>query len=167
MPESVRDRPTKAHEYLFLFAKSQRYFYDADAIMEPWADGRAGANGARSMPYALRSGRRDFESFERGTGTLATGPRTQGRNKRSVWTLAPKPYKGAHFAVMPEGLIEPCVLAGCLEGGIVLDPFAGAGTVGLVALRHNRMFLGIDQSEEYVKMAKNRIYKELGQESTV
>jgi len=115
MPESVRDRPTKAHEYLFLLTKSKRYYYDADAI-----------NPA-------------------------------GRNKRSVWTVATAPYAGAHFAVFPPKLIEPCILAGCPEGGTVLDPFAGSGTTGRVAIANRRRAVLCDVNAEYLsKQATKR-----------
>jgi hypothetical protein len=223
MPESVTDRPTKSHEYLFLLTKQPRYFYDADAIREEFiepaggvavergehgsANARAGTNGQPD-----RGNRRGF-------------PRVQaGRNKRSVWTVSTQPYPGAHFATFPPKLIEPCILAGspskcCGKCGapwervvertamvvrpsekraawqaeddhartqvggtvlepatsqtvgwrstcehdddsgipIVLDPFAGAGTTGLVALRHDRSFVGIELNPEYAEMARNRI----------
>ena len=119
MPESVTDRPTKAHEYMFLLAKSRRYFYDADAVREPCVDGN---------------------------------PR--GRNKRDVWTVATRPYKDAHFAVFPEALIEPCILAGCPVGGVVFDPFVGSGTTTLVAERLGRVGVGLDLSREYLEMAR-------------
>ena len=151
MPESVTDRPTKAHEYIFLLAKSARYYYDADAIRDEWADSRHGASGARSHPY--------LESIGRQTGatTLASGPKVRGRNRRSVWTVTTQPFPGAHFATFPPKLIEPCILAGCPAGGVVLDPFTGAGTTAMVALRHGRGFVGIELNPEYCEMARRRI----------
>jgi DNA modification methylase len=123
MPESVRDRCTKAHEYVFLLAKSERYHYDAEAIKEP------------SISYG------DEET----------------RNRRSVWTVTTKPYSGAHFAVMPPDLVEPCVKAGCPEDGTVLDPFGGSGTVGAVAVKLNRNAMLIELNAEYVKLARERV----------
>jgi len=156
MPESVKDRPTKAHEYLFLLSKSPRYFYDADAVRE--AGDPASANSSRppTTGAALR------ESQGGLTRTTPVG-RTCGlhssgrRNRRSVWTIATQPFPGAHFAVMPPALVRPCVLAGCPVGGIVIDPFMGAGTVGVVAVETGRRYLGIELNPEYVEMARERI----------
>lgn len=128
MPESVLDRPTKAHEYVFLLSKSERYYYDAAAIAE---------EGVYPAGHVV-------------TGSLK-------RNKRSVWHIPTQPFPGAHFAVMPMALAEPCVLAGCPRGGAVLDPFAGAGTVGVVALRHGRSFTGIELNPAYCDLARERI----------
>jgi DNA modification methylase len=156
MPESVTDRPTKAHEYLFLLTKSPRYYYDADAIREvavvhDRAEGRIKPGG----DYELGAGRNDFAT-ERST-TKGFGANEAGRNKRTVWTVTTKPFSGAHFAVFPPDLIEPCVLAGCPEGGIVLDPFSGSGTTGMVALRHDRSYIGLELNPEYAEMSRNRI----------
>lgn len=151
MPESVTDRPTKAHEYLFLLTKSARYFYNADAIKEPAA---VGANGSR------------FDTGKTGAvqGDMQSGYRdANGRNKRSVWTVTTQPYPGAHFAVMPKKLVEPCVLAGSRVGDTVLDPFAGTATVGIVALQHGRRFVGCELKPEYAAMAEARIATEAGQ----
>jgi DNA modification methylase len=145
MPESVTDRPTKAHEYLFLLSKGPRYFYDADAIREDGA-GRLDF-GRMTSPARLDQG----APWKGGEKAEA-----DGRNKRSVWTVATQPYPGAHFATFPPKLIEPCILAGCPEGGTVLDPF-GAGTTGMVALRHGRSFVGIELSADYVRLARDRI----------
>lgn len=111
MPESVTDRPTKSHEYLFLLAKNERYFYDADAIREDFADERMGASGAAALPYSAGSGRNDTLGGD-GRKGLGVAPAVSGRNKRSVWTVATRPYAGAHFATYPEELVEPCILAG-------------------------------------------------------
>jgi DNA modification methylase len=150
MPESVTDRPTKAHEYLFLLSKGPRYFYDADAIRELDTTGHSDP-GPRKQ-----NGGGSIESL-RGDWRGEPMAPTVGRNKRSVWTVATQPYPGAHFATFPPKLIEPCVLAGCPEGGVVLDPFAGAGTTGMIALRHNRSFTGIELSPAYAELARQRI----------
>jgi DNA modification methylase len=148
MPESVTDRPTRSHEYIFLLTKSARYFYDADAIREDGAGRLDRNNGSR--------GRLDDRPASGGwSGELADAA---GRNKRSVWTVATQPFPGAHFATFPPKLIEPCVLAGSAKGDVVLDPFAGAGTTGVVALRHDRDFIGIELNPDYAQMARNRIH---------
>ena len=150
MPESVRDRPTKSHEHLFLLAKSERYFYNAGAIAEPvarefWEE----AVGAEYM--TAQDGRND------GGKRKGTGPMDGTRNKRDVWTITTQPFPGAHFAVMPEALVEPCVLAGSERGDTILDPFAGSGTVGVVAYRHGREFVGVELNEEYAAMTRARV----------
>jgi DNA modification methylase len=151
MPESVTDRCTKAHEYVFLLTKSARYYFDNDAIKEPSANLgttniRFGGNkyGDSDDPkHATKSGNTYVDS-----GT---------RNKRTVWTINTKPFKGAHFAVMPEALVEPCILAGSKPDDLVLDPFAGSGTVGVVALRHGRNFVGTELNPDYAEIARQRI----------
>jgi DNA modification methylase len=151
MPESVTDRPTRSHEYLFLLTKSARYFYDADAVREDvterddWGENivRKRNSGGRTDGYTVAS------------GTL--GDPERGRNRRSVWTVATQPFPGAHFATFPPKLIEPCVLAGSAKGDAVLDPFCGAGTTGVVALRHDRDFVGIELNPDYAQMARDRI----------
>jgi DNA modification methylase len=160
MPESVTDRPTKAHEYLFLLAKSERYFYDAEAIAE------VSVTGDNRRPYTslgakVLDGRAEWHSGEPRNGGDFTS-----RNRRSVWPIATEPFPEAHFAVMPQALVEPCILAGSEPGDLVLDPFAGSGTVGVVALRHGRRFLGIELKQEYVGMARNRIVGPLFAEVT-
>jgi DNA modification methylase len=231
MPESVTDRCTKAHEYLFMLSKSPRYFFDQDAIKEPAVDteGRGGAQhsegrgptdprgsggptdqagisgtwedrqagGARTAPRGIqraleiegggqRAFRLDGTPHEDKADTAAsteTGARrrpsvkrggfdgktnalpgreafravTDFRNKRDVWTIATKPFPEAHFATYPPELVEPCILAGSRPGDLVLDPFNGAGTTGLVALRHGRRYLGIELNPEYAEMARRRI----------
>ncbi|MFO0109702.1 MAG: DNA-methyltransferase [Alphaproteobacteria bacterium] len=126
-PESVPDRPTRAHEYIFLFSKSPRYFYDADAIREPY----------QSKSYKFAN--------------------PKGKNRRTVWTITPKPCKEAHFATYPPELIEPCIKAGCPEGGTILDPFFGAGTTGLVAKRLNRHCIGMELNPDYAVIAAQRL----------
>ncbi|RVL38054.1 site-specific DNA-methyltransferase [Sinorhizobium meliloti] len=150
MPESVRDRCTKAHEYIFLLSKSPRYYFDAEAILEPFADERMGASGARASKYSA-------DGAMRNDGGVTSAPTRSGRNRRSVWTVSTKPFKGAHFATFPPDLIEPCVLAGCPTGGTVLDPFGGAGTTGLVAKQHGRNAVLCELNPEYAEMARGRI----------
>lgn len=150
MPESVRDRCTKAHEYIFLLSKGPRYYFDAEAILEPFADERMGASGAKSSKYSA-------DGAMRNDGGVTSAPTRSGRNRRSVWTVSTKPFKGAHFATFPPDLIEPCILAGCPEGGTVLDPFGGAGTTGLVATQAGRDAVLCEINPEYVEMARTRI----------
>jgi len=158
MPESVRDRPTKSHEYLFLLTKSQRYYYDADAIKEPFTTSPNENYPARSK--ILGRGEQGA-SIARGNDRDKSGgfpPRNMaGRNKRTVWTIPTRAYKEAHFATFPEKLVEPCIIAGSREGDVVLDPFAGSGTVGVVCARYGRRFIGIELNPEYAAMAERRI----------
>jgi DNA modification methylase len=155
MPESVTDRPTKAHEYIFLFSKSQKYYYDADAIKEP----------------AVTSGQTRKFNTPKKVGRLVNQRKASGnespdaepwevpamKNKRSVWTVPTQPFPEAHFAVYPPALITPCILAGCPVGGTVLDPFAGSGTTLLVATQHHRKSIGIELNPEYIEIAKRRL----------
>jgi site-specific DNA-methyltransferase (cytosine-N4-specific) len=120
-PESVKDRPTRSHEYVFLFSKNERYFYDWEAMKEPTADGKG------------------------------------ERSRRTVWSINTEPYTGAHFAVFPPELVRTCILGGSQPGSVVLDPFLGSGTTGMVALQHGRSFLGIELKEEYAALARERI----------
>jgi DNA modification methylase len=149
MPEgTATDRPTKAHEYLFLFAKSRTYYYDADAIAEDRATkgtGRLlGTSGAQG--YNAASGKHRDASG----GFPATSP---FRNKRSVWTVNPTPFPGSHFAVYPPELIRPCILAGSAPGDTVLDPFSGSGTTGMVATQEGRKYVGIDLNRDYLDLS--------------
>lgn len=208
MPESVTDRPTKAHEYVFLMSKSERYFYDQDSIREPfqgkderrWAgsyeqDGSilhetTNAGIKRTKRYPKTPGQNSREFVDRdpthlryGSGNkerkLAAGEVGQrindhlgssvpwqdngnGRNLRSVWTVATVSYPGAHFATFPYELAERCIKAGTKEGDTVLDPFSGAGTVGVVCKKLQREFIGIELKPEYVEMAEKRIERECG-----
>lgn len=151
MPESVRDRCTKAHEYIFMLSKSPRYYFDHEAIKEPAVT--AGGSGRSSGEYCAGTKTRQ----DQGRHLSGGFPSGETRNKRSVWTVTTKPFKGAHFATFPPDLIEPCVLAGCPEGGTVLDPFGGAGTTGLVAKRTGRNSILCELNEEYARMARQRI----------
>lgn len=158
MPESVRDRCTKAHEYLFLLSKGPRYHFDADAIAEQ-ATGQAPGN-----TKATKGGR----AYDEGAAEHRTAANLHNigardtRNKRSVWEVATQPFSEAHFATFPPALIEPCVLAGCPYGGTVLDPFGGAGTTGLVADRLGRDAILIELNPEYAAMAERRIAGDAG-----
>lgn len=198
MPESVRDRCTKSHEYIFLLSKSRKYFYDYEAIREPVTGGahmrKASDTGVgfghgidkkkRCRPRVKTPQGWDTSVGEGGHGAIHKSGRKQGvgpksapagsgikanesfqsaivdlvdsRNKRSVWTMATQPYSGAHFATFPEKLIEPCILAGCPEGGTVLDPFGGSGTTGRVATMHRRNAILIELNPEYIKLQKKR-----------
>ena len=161
MPESIHDRPTQAHERIFLLTKRPRYHYDADAIREDFADERMGNPGQyRKTAAPDRSGfntdRGDL-GFVGAGGGWSRGAENGGRNKRSVWAVTTQPFPGAHFATFPPKLIEPCILAGCPENGTVLDPFAGASTTGLVATRLDRSYVGIELNPEYVELGRRRI----------
>ena len=213
MPESVRDRCTKCHEYIFLLSKSERYFYDQDAIKETasadtharyargrsdhhkWADGGPGNQSiAKSMAHMLKPGVNP-KAASRFVGGWQSGPGTHSaichnqphasptkfpkpkqnpsfsnvvkdvvefRNKRSVWSVSPEPFSGAHFATFPQKLIAPMILAGAPPRGVVLDPFMGAGTVAVVARKLGRSFVGIELNPSYVDMAQRRLEKEIG-----
>ena len=154
MPESVTDRCTKSHEYLFMLTKSAKYYFDNEAIKEDakWSSDKRAGEGR--LTY---DGKRQGAN---GTGQESFVSIVDKRNKRSVWTIPTKPFRGAHFAVMPEALVEPCILASSREGDTVLDPFLGSGTVGLVAQRHNRRWVGCELNPEYAKIAEARIIKE-------
>jgi DNA modification methylase len=160
MPESVTDRCTKAHEYIFLLSKSERYYYDAAAIAEPFADERNGNPGIYARTSQAAKGanrdRQDTGFLNNGGGWNADGARSV-RNKRSVWEVTTQPFSEAHFATFPPALIEPCILAGCPKDGTVLDPFGGAGTTGLVADRLQRNAILIELNPEYAAMAEHRI----------
>jgi len=163
MPESVRDRCTKAHEYVFLLSKGPRYYFDADAIAER-ATGEAPGN-----KEATKGGRayHDGASEHRTAANLHKIEARETRNRRSVWTVATQPFKEAHFATYPPELIEPCILAGCPRGGVVLDPFGGAGTTGLVADRLQRDAVLIELNPEYAAIARKRLYGDGGMFSEV
>tara|TARA_R100001082_G_scaffold353_1_gene267 strand:+ start:1551 stop:2495 length:945 start_codon:yes stop_codon:yes gene_type:complete len=151
MPESVKDRCTKSHEYIFLLSKQPNYYYDYEAIKEKAKGERWGGNKPINM-----NNTKDIDNQFNGL-TRERKMLFDERNKRSVWTVNPKPYKEAHFAVFPTELIEPCVLAGCPEGGTVLDPFGGSGTTGLVADRHKRNAVLIELNNDYIDIAEDRL----------
>ena len=204
MPESVTDRCTKAHEYIFLLSKSQKYYFDNEAIKEPLAQTsiqrlgqdignqrgsdrvpgkrnapmkavRFGGNKAAGYGVRTKSGK-EWNPKQGGSGNgfkghsgnlLADGTTYLNRNRRSVWTVTTKPYKGAHFATFPSDLIKPCILAGAPEGGLVLDPFMGSGTTASVAKQHGRNYIGIELNPEYIKLAEIRLASVLPPQRTL
>ena len=149
MPESVRDRCTKAHEYVFLLSKSERYFYDAEAILEDakwerWGDQTVIKEQQGTAKWIGNKSKAELQAIGK-------------KNRRSVWTVATRPYKGAHFATFPPTLIEPCILAGSRPGDIVLDPFMGSGTTAMVAVQHGRKYLGCELNPAYEALQKERL----------
>jgi DNA modification methylase len=149
MPESVTDRCTKSHEYLFLLSKSNKYYFDNEAIKEPTitkdnTNRDRDSSKLNNTPGRSKSGGLKTNNYDM-------------RNKRDVWNIPTKPFKGAHFAVMPEALVEPCILAGSRHGDLVLDPFTGSGTVAVVSLKHGRDFIGTELNPEYADIAVDRI----------
>jgi DNA modification methylase len=155
MPESVKDRPTKAHEYLFLFAKQPRYYYNAEAIAEPVSEKTESKEPGRydQRDKAARAG---ITTNGSGKSTLLYARPDGMRNRRTIWTVPTRAYAGAHFAVMPEALVEPCILAGSRPGDVVLDPFGGSGTVARVAERHQRDATLIELNPAYIELAERR-----------
>jgi len=156
MPSSVRDRVTNCHEYIFLLSKNKKYYYDNEIIKEDStfknSKGEFRPNGMAGIGKKNK-GKKGFE-IRSGLSNMKEQPK---RNKRSVWTITNKPFKDAHFAVFPPDLIEPCVLAGCPKNGTILDPFAGSGTTGVVAQKHNRNAVLVELNNEYIKIAKKRL----------
>lgn len=181
MPESVTDRCTKSHEYMFLLSKSPKYYFDNNAIAEPArycgernrSNMRGGTTDPKLKHHGLTGVKKDRgktwqerkaagEVMRHGLAGAAASNSggyltKETRNKRSVWSVNTKPYKGAHFATFPPALIEPCVLAGAPKGGIVLDPFFGSGTTGAVAVKNDRQYIGIELNPEYVTLAEKRL----------
>ena len=181
MPESVTDRCTKSHEYVFLLTKNPRYYFDYEAIKEPSSaesaarekrgrsEGHKNANGVPGQTVhsmhkprfgGQKYGDNDDKKFATYSGNEYVANGT--RNKRSVWTVTTKGYKEAHFAVYPPELITPCVLAGSAEGDTVLDPFSGSGTTGEVALRNGREYIGVELNPDYAELSQRRITKAIG-----
>ncbi|WGV20470.1 site-specific DNA-methyltransferase [Pseudomonas putida] len=159
MPESIKDRCTKAHEYLFLLSKNHRYYFDQDAIREPARAQAATESASRRNSFARETKYTDGEHGQ--TAQHRTGrddvDYDETRNKRSVWTVATASFKGAHFATFPPDLIRPCVLAGSPRGGMVLDPFGGAGTTALVAMQEGRQSVICELNPEYAALARQRL----------
>jgi DNA modification methylase len=153
MPESVTDRPTRAHEQLFLLTRSDRYYYAADAIKEPLVT-RLHRPGCTKLNRDRQDSGTEDQSRIWGSGT--------GKNKRSVWTIVPSQNRFAHFATFPPELPETCLLAGSPEGGVVLDPFSGAATTGIVAVKNRRSYVGVELNPEYVEISRRRFQRELG-----
>ena len=158
MPESVTDRCTKAHEYIFLLSKSKQYYFDNDAIRGPIKLTEGDTVRFRERKTSSPFGNRGEDTQQR----EVKYDEIKGANKRSVWTVNTKPYSGAHFATFPEELITDCIKAGCPENGIVLDPFGGAGTTAVVARKLNRNYLLCELNPDYIKIAENRLIQELG-----
>jgi len=154
MPESVQDRCTKAHEYIFLLSKSQKYYYDSESIKE-----EANPDNAKRYEYGFGGPKNEALADTKFGATKPIGNREYDgqRNKRSVWTVTTKPYEGAHFAVFPQDLIEPCIMAGAPVGGVVLDPFMGSGTTAQVAQNLNRKYLGCELNPEYKPLQDKRL----------
>lgn len=162
MPESVTDRCTKAHEYVFLLSKGPRYYYDAEAVKEPLAEasikrGAVKIGGTKGDNYEPLPGDPNFRNGAHQWGRELDFSAGGKRNKRTVWTIPTRGYKGAHFAVFPEALVEPCILAGSREGDIVLDPFMGSGTTASVAVKHGRRFIGCELNPGYKPLQDQRI----------
>lgn len=157
MPESVRDRCTKSHEYIFLLSKSERYYFDTEAICEPIA---ASSQKRYQQDIEHQAGSSRQPGKENGPMKAAGNGKT--RNKRSVWSISTARFKGAHFATFPEKLVEPCILAGCPTDGTVLDPFMGSGTTGAVSKRLGRNFVGVEINPEYCEIARKRIAEAAG-----
>jgi DNA modification methylase len=158
MPESVTDRCTKAHEYIFLFSKKPKYYFDNEAMREPCSEDmqrRAAKGHTRGAGGKIDASRQDADTL-RGEHAKVIDV-SRGRNRRSVWTVTTKPYKGAHFATFPPELIEPCVLAGSRPGDTVLDPFGGSGTTAGVALKHGRKAVLCELNPEYAALVPDRI----------
>ena len=156
MPESVRDRPTSCHEKIWLITKNKKYYYDAASIKEPCKTFDKNIRDRDTTKLNNTPGRTRMAGLKKNNYTV--------KNKRNVWTVTTKPFKGAHFATFPKDLIEPCIKAGCPEGGVVLDPFGGAGTTGIVAAINNRNAVLIELNSEYIKLAEDRIEKECGEQ---
>lgn len=162
MPESVKDRCTRSHEYIFLFSKSDKYYFDYEAIEEPAVTSDRNPPRGSKGTKTPNKGRRKQDQIPKDryigfNDRYFSNTPPLMRRKRDVWTISTKGYKDAHFATFPPGLIEPCVLAGCPENGIVLDPFAGSGTVGEVCLKHNRRFCLVELNPQYADIIKKRI----------
>ena len=155
MPESVQDRCTKAHEYIFLLSKSEKYYYDIDAIKEKSLNTPEQQEAKRNK--VDHKGQRDNGDMRHTTSGFTKTGIYQMKNKRSVWTVTTKPYDGAHFAVFPSDLIEPCIMAGAPVGGIVLDPFMGSGTTAQVAQNLGRQYLGCELNEDYKLLQEKRL----------
>ncbi len=165
MPESVKDRPTCCREKIWLITKNKKYYYDCDIIKETLSESSIKryesnwkGNGKRDYPFSQKNNLDKYFGSDK-----AKEDALKGKNKRNVWTITTKPCREAHFATFPIDLIEPCVLAGCKEGGTILDPFSGAGTTGIAAKKHNRNAILIELNPKYIEIAKKRIQKIFGE----
>jgi DNA modification methylase len=180
MPESVTDRCTKSHEYIFLLSKSSKYYYDHESIKTEIQDSSVkrllqnieNQNGSSRVPgkkngnmKAVANGQPCYQYNDGHSGYLNSDGTLRGNgmaNKKSVWTVTTKPFSEAHFATFPQDLIVDCIKAGCPEGGTVLDPFMGAGTTALVAKKLDRNYIGFELNQDYIKIAEKRLYSEIG-----
>ena len=167
MPESCKDRCSRCYEHIFLLSKSRKYFFDAKAISEPIAPATAewlkrGMKGGNKYGKPV-PGQPQTQTINRprAHGEITDSMINPMRNKRDVWVVNTVPFKGGHYAAYPPKLVEPCLLAGCPEGGIVLDPFFGSGTTGMVAKQMGRHYIGIELNPEYAELAKARIGGEI------
>lgn len=167
-PESVKDRPTKAHEYVFLFAKQPRYYYDADAIREPHITSDRRQYRSRNHGYKGKFNEHGYDPFmgspyshflTRKEYKAGSFYHANGKNKRSVWSINTRSFHDAHFAIFPEELATTCILAGCPPNGVVLDPFCGSATTGVAALKIRRRFIGIEINPKYFELSKKRLYE--------
>ena len=155
MPSSVTDRPIRSHEYIFLLSKNKNYYYDYEAVLEPYTEPMNRWGGEKLKAEAE-------STWDAGVGQetyrdRSMRPNPLGRRKRSVWSVNTKPYKGAHFAIYPEELILPCILAGSKPNDIILDPFMGSGTTAVCAVKNNRQYMGCELNPEYKKLQDERI----------
>jgi len=165
MPCSVKDRFTVDFEYLFFFVKNKNYYFEAQHEPHKLESIRRSCRARKSKKYDIGgysiAYKKDYEGYDDMNGRLERGElrgvSAKGRNKRTTWTINTKPFKGSHFAVFPEELCETPIRAGCPLNGIVLDPFFGAGTTGLVALKQNKNFIGIELNPEYINLAEERL----------
>lgn len=163
MPESVRDRCTKAHEYVFLLSKGPRYYFDSEAMKEPVAESSVARLSQPTLAQQAGSARVPGKT----NGNMKAVGNGETRNRRSVWTVTTKPFKGAHFATFPPDLIEPCILAGCPPGGTVLDPFGGSGTTAGVAIKHGRNAILCELNPEYAALVNARVDSIAGSQGTL
>ena len=172
MPEACKDRPTRSYEHIFLLSKSPRYYYDYDSLAEPMKEvskKRYVRGRSKENKYLNENSGAKIQKINeaRGYGQYKGDNIPQFRNKRDIWTINTTSFRGNHYAAFPPKLAEICMITGCPKGGIILDPFIGSGTVGLIALLHNRKYIGIELNEEYVDLARKRIeteVKKLGKE---
>jgi DNA modification methylase len=162
MPESVTDRCTKSHEYIFLLTKNSRYYYDNEAVREPIKETTNGKTGVRRSGDSKTRSREHWGVPHDPQNVIVEYDEIKGANKRSVWNVNTKPYKDAHFATYPPELITPCILAGSREGDTVLDPFSGSGTTGEVALQNGRNYIGLELNPEYAKLSERRLTEAVG-----
>lgn len=162
MPESVTDRCTKSHEYIFLLTKNSRYYYDNEAVREPIKETTNGKTGVRRSGDSKTRSREHWGVPHDPQNVIVEYDEIKGANKRSVWNVNTKPYKDAHFATYPPELITPCILAGSREGDTVLDPFSGSGTTGEVALQNGRNYIGLELNPDYAKLCEKRLTQAVG-----